>query len=110
MVYLMNISKNSALTYRKNVLKRTIPLVDIDVYTEFDRTFSSSENERIEQDDKIFINEIINDLKPHYKEVLIYLSKGYNHREISEILSIPLNTVLTRANRGKEILRKIVKN
>ena len=109
MVYLMNISKNSALTYRKNVLKRTIPLVDIDVYTEFDRTFSSSENERIEQDDKIFINEIINDLKPHYKEVLIYLSKGYNHREISEILSIPLNTV-TRANRGKEILRKIVKN
>ncbi len=109
-VYLMNISKNSALSYRKNVLKRTIPLVDIDMYAESDSPYNSTENERIGEEDEIFLNEIIDELKPHYREVLNYLGKGYNHREISEILGIPLNTVLTRSNRAKEILRKIVKN
>jgi len=109
-VYLMNISKNVALSYRKNVLKRTNRFVDIDVYLESDCLFNSTDKERIGEEDKIFLNEIIDDLKPHYREVLNYLGKGYNHREISEILGIPLNTVLTRANRAKEILRKITKN
>lgn len=51
----------------------------------------------------------IMDLPLEYREVVSHLYNGLNHRQVSEILSLPLGTVLTRATRAKEILRNALK-
>ncbi len=55
------------------------------------------------------LQEGIEALRPAYREVVLHLYNGLNHREVSEILKIPIGTVLTRAQRAKELLRHQLK-
>ncbi len=51
----------------------------------------------------------IMELPIEYRDVFSFLIKGYKHKEISQILKISINTVSTRIKRGKEKLKKIMK-
>lgn len=51
----------------------------------------------------------IESLKPSYREIVMHLYNGLNHRQVAEMLKIPIGTVLTRASRAKEILRRQLK-
>ncbi len=51
----------------------------------------------------------IDSLRPSYREIVMHLYNGLNHREVAEMLKIPIGTVLTRASRAKEILRRQIK-
>lgn len=48
-------------------------------------------------------------LRTSYREVVLHLYNGLNHRQVSEILKIPIGTVLTRASRAKEFLHRQLK-
>jgi len=45
-----------------------------------------------------------------YREVMLLRIANYSHKEISRILNIPLNTVLTRMQRAKDQMRSILQN
>jgi RNA polymerase sigma-70 factor (ECF subfamily) len=54
---------------------------------------------------------MINKLKEKYRLVLtLYLLEGFDHQEISEVLSITENTSRTHLLRGKKILKAQLKN
>ena len=49
----------------------------------------------------------INELKPEYKEVLVYADMNeLSYEEISKILKCPVGTVRSRLNRARSALRK----
>lgn len=43
------------------------------------------------------------------KALLLFYQQGFQYQEIAEILEIPINTVKTHINRGKEQLKEILK-
>ena len=50
-------------------------------------------------------------IKPDYrKPIILYYKEGFSYLEISEILSIPINTVKTHISRGKEQLKHLLKD
>lgn len=53
--------------------------------------------------------EILSDLEPHYRAVLILCDvQGYSYQEIAEILDMSLGTVKSRIHRARSILRKLM--
>lgn len=57
------------------------------------------------------IVEVMSNLKDKYRLVLtLYLLEGFDHQEISEVLSITENTSRTHLLRGKKILKEQLKN
>ena len=56
------------------------------------------------------VNTCINSIPVKYSEVLVlYYMEEKSYEEISDILRIPMGTVATRLNRGKEWMKKICK-
>jgi RNA polymerase sigma factor (sigma-70 family) len=112
LLFIKRLSYNTAL----NVFKKTTRvsaltknsdfdeelIADFSLYPKLDTDYDSEDIDRL----KVAINE----LNPKYREIMTYLMKGYKNREIAEILNIPINTVLTRASRAKENLKKMLKN
>lgn len=76
----------------------TLRIVEDDNW-EFDSTISKQE-----------IIDAIEELNQKHKIVVkLYLIEGYDHQEISEILSIPIKTSRTYLSRGKIKLRDLLK-
>lgn len=50
------------------------------------------------------IRETISDLSREYKEVLVLRAEGLSYQEISEKISIPIGTVMSRLNRARKII------
>ena len=49
-------------------------------------------------------------INPEYKKsLLLFYQQGFSYQEIAEILEMPINTVKTHISRGKEQLKKILK-
>lgn len=58
------------------------------------------------QDETEIIYEKMMELDLSFREVMVLRVQGYKAREISEILQIPINTVLSRMKRAMEKLKK----
>lgn len=58
-----------------------------------------------------FIKKCINSLKDKYRIILtLYMIEGYNHREISEMLSLKESTVRNQYKRGKDKVLSLLKS
>ncbi|MBN1150717.1 sigma-70 family RNA polymerase sigma factor [candidate division WOR-3 bacterium] len=64
-----------------------------------------------EKRDKIYeiseldsIRETISDLSQDYKEVLVLRAEGLSYQEISEKISVPIGTVMSRLNRARKVI------
>ena len=70
-------------------------------------------NTEIRLDDAITLNEVkaaINELPDKYRYVMmLFLMEGYDHQEISQILSITEVSSRTQLSRGKSKLRELLK-
>ena len=59
--------------------------------------------------DEEMMKEVLSELKPKYREVLILkYFEALSYEEISDILKIPEGTVAVRINRAKKILRNVL--
>jgi RNA polymerase sigma-70 factor (ECF subfamily) len=57
------------------------------------------------------VNKALDAIKLEYKNpIVLYYKQGFDYKEIAEILSLPINTVKTHISRGKEQLKKLLKN
>lgn len=102
-------------------LKRIIINQCLDVLRKQKLEFSDDEVEKLQViedinwnfDNSISKSEILHaveQLREKHKIVVkLYLLEGYNHQEISEILSIPVKTSRTHLSRGKVKLRDLLK-
>lgn len=110
-VYINEIAKNVSMsrtrTLRRNEFREGLPLdLSIDILDER----PGQEQEFFELEEKQEFYDLLEGLDLPSREILILRLKGYKFKEIAEILSEPLGTVLARANRAKEKLKKFVGN
>ena len=69
---------------------------------------SESETER--EILKGHLDEILNDLDQKYKEIIVlYFYEDMSYKDISDVLKIPISLVGVRIQRGKEQIKKILK-
>ena len=51
----------------------------------------------------------INKLPEHYRAVVLLIDvREFSYKEVAKALNIPIGTVMSRLNRGREYLRKIL--
>jgi RNA polymerase sigma-70 factor (ECF subfamily) len=74
-------------------------------------TAKETADEGLSRDEvKKMINDSLDQLGPKYREPLVlYYLEDMDYREIADILHIPISTVGVRLQRGKVMLKKIVK-
>lgn len=59
---------------------------------------------------KSHLDNILSDLSPKYKEIIVlYFYEDMSYRDISDVLKIPVSLVGVRIQRGKEQIKKILK-
>lgn len=57
------------------------------------------------------VNDALDIIQPEYKNpIILYYKEGFDYKEIAEILSLPINTIKTHIRRGKEQLKKLLKD
>lgn len=84
------------------------------VFLDDEREIKVLEEDSLEEELDIsveFIKKCINSLKDKYRIILtLYMIEGYNHREISEMLSLKESTVRNQYKRGKDKLLSLLKS
>ncbi len=101
------ISMSKTRSLRRKGISRSLPLdLSIDILDER----PGHEEIYFEIEEKQEFYDLIEGLDEPSREILILRTKGYKFKEIAEILKEPLGTVLARANRAKEKLKKFVGN
>lgn len=57
------------------------------------------------------VMELLMELKTEYRNaVTLYYLESYSYKEISQILAVPIGTVMSRLARGKDVLRRKLRN
>ena len=111
-VYLMRVAKNIAGNHLKKYARLSSKNTELTEAIENHLSTTQEDPEFIfienEQFDEMF--KAINELDTGTREVVYYLSQGHKYKEIASIMSIPINTALTRGRRGLKKLQHLLKN
>ncbi|EMY69378.1 RNA polymerase sigma factor [Leptospira vanthielii] len=108
-IYLSEISKNISMSQTRSIRRyeyREGISLDLSIDILDDR--QNQEDVFFAWEEKREFYDLIEGLDEAHKEILILRLKGYKFKEIAEILDVPLGTVLARANRAKEKIKKIL--
>lgn len=108
LVYIQRTARNVAVAQYRSTLRRSHASVD-DALDRLIDPAPAPDQIVLAQDALDLLEAGIMALRTSYKEVVLLLYNGLNHREVSEILKIPIGTVLTRASRAKEFLHRQLK-
>ncbi len=102
MAWLFTIAKNLCISNERK--KSRISDTDLDSLEEYFHDNGMSD------EDRLIIREIMNELTDEEQEIVIlHAVSGYRHKEISEMLSLPLNTVLSKYNRAIKKLKSLMR-
>ena len=101
MAWIMTITKNIALMKLKRMDNRNSSLED---YMDVAKTDEFAQSDR-----RILLQKALNELKDEDRQIVIlHAMTGMKHREIAEIMKIPLPTVLTKYKRSLEKMRRVI--
>lgn len=101
MAWIMTITKNIALMKLKRMDNRNSSLED---YMDVAKTDEFAQSDR-----RILLQKALNELKDEDRQIVIlHAMTGMKHREIAEIMKIPLPTVLTKYKRSLEKMRRTI--
>ncbi len=69
-----------------------------------------AEDSALSVDEKMFMAEVMESLSDTEREIVVlHAVSGFKHREIADVLDLPLPTVLSKYNRALEKLRKKIR-
>lgn len=103
--WLKRIIINQCMDLLKKRQLETIPFEDSDVYIDDDISWYFDSNNT-----RDMVVAAIQELpEKHQLVVKLYLMEGYDHKEISQILDIPIKTSRTHLRRGKLKLQELLK-
>ena len=90
--------------------RKVARLNDLDTLT-FEIEDPSNRNQNIiQKEEKNNVLNALDKIEPIYKEVIIlFYIKVLSFKEVSDILSIPIGTVMSRLSRGKKQLKSVLK-
>ena len=101
MAWIMTITKNIALMKLKRMDNRNSSLED---YMDVAKTDDSAQSAR-----RLMLRKALSELKDEDRQIVIlHAMTGMKHREIAEIMKIPLPTVLTKYKRSLETMRRTI--
>lgn len=108
--WIYTIATNTAYDHLRKRKRESLVTLDEDYETNLENIayYSVSVEKNIENGDVL---SAINRLDVLYKSpVLLYYKDGFSYEEISEMLSIPINTLKTRLSRAKKQLATLLLN
>ena len=101
MAWIMTITKNIALMKLKRMDNRNSSLED---YMDVAKTDDFAQSDR-----RLMLRKALSELKDEDRQIVIlHAMTGMKHREIAEIMEIPLPTVLTKYKRSLEKMRRTI--
>lgn len=109
--WMYRILRNTFLTSRTGLkATMTVPLEPQEESLELPIERETPEGMLIESSNWQLIQNAIEELPLHYREVLLLCDlEEMSYREISETLSIPLGTVMSRLSRARNVLAELVR-
>jgi RNA polymerase sigma-70 factor, ECF subfamily len=107
--WLYRIAHNEFVNVLKKRDKRTLPLLDFDVffpqYAKAGKTLAQEIDQRKMQE---IVAKFTDQLEQKYKEpIILYYFEELSYKEISDVMQIPVSTVGIRIKRAKNILKLI---
>ncbi|MDF3819225.1 sigma-70 family RNA polymerase sigma factor [Leptospira sp. 96542] len=108
-VYLNEIAKNISLSQTRSI--RRIEFregLTLDLSLDILDERKGQEDTYFEWEEKREFYEKLEGVDEVHREIIILRLKGYKFKEIASILEVPIGTVLARANRAKEKIKKIL--
>ncbi|MEI6352795.1 MAG: RNA polymerase sigma factor [Candidatus Nomurabacteria bacterium] len=97
------LKKNSSRPFSFDIFSETLTFVH-------PKAKEDSENEAERELIKNYLDQILNDLDKKYKEIIVlYFYEDMSYKDISDVLKIPISLVGVRIQRGKEQIKKILK-
>jgi RNA polymerase sigma-70 factor (ECF subfamily) len=108
--WMYRILRNSFLTSRSGLkVKMTVPLESDEDGTELAIEAETPETLLFSRSDSEAIRKAIEDLPLHHREVILLCEvEEMSYQEISETLSIPIGTVMSRLSRARRTLRDLL--
>lgn len=111
--WIFSIARNLITDYlrkKKMVLFRELDTLEESYADNIEDTVLLPEESMIQLEDKELLNRHLEQIPPHYKEVLIlYYQEEMTFKEIGELLGKPLNTVKSYHHRALLKLRELIK-
>jgi len=109
--WIYRVAHNEFINAIRKKKKSPVFYIDFDIFFPHPISTQGADSEANKQDLKRMLDECLGKLDPKYREPLIlYYFEEMDYKEISEILKIPISTVGVRLQRGKSVLKKIMKN
>jgi RNA polymerase sigma-70 factor (ECF subfamily) len=105
--WMFRILRNTFLTSRTGL--RAVPMLDIDDPLVEPATVSDDDPERhlLRVRDREAIEQAIEALPVHYREVVLLCDvEEMRYQEISELLQVPIGTVMSRLARGRRLMQE----
>lgn len=102
MAWILTITRNLALSGLRS--KKYTADIDEQGWVLF-----SEKNELLTVDDRITLDAVLNRLKDDERQIImLYCEAGLKHREIAQLLGMPLSTVLSKYNRSIKKLKLLL--
>jgi len=109
--WIYRIAHNEFINAIKKKSRLAVSLFDLDTLSPHLVAKESADSEAQDKDLKRILEKGFIGLDPKYKEPLIlYYFEEMDYREIAEILHVPVSTVGVRLQRGKVMLKKVLKD
>ena len=108
--WMYRILRNTFLTSRTGLkATSTVPLDDEEEGLEMPATGGTPESIFLDKAQEQFLQSAMEQLPLHFREILLLCDvEEMSYKEISESLSIPLGTVMSRLSRARKALREIL--
>jgi RNA polymerase sigma-70 factor (ECF subfamily) len=95
---------------RKQKEKRNISIFDFDILFPHPIAKETADGDINRQEMKKMLDRSLDEIGPKYKEPLVlYYFEDMDYKEIADILHIPISTVGVRLQRGRIMLKKLIK-
>ena len=108
--WLYRIAHNEFISAIRKKGRDRLMFLDLDLLFPHLRAKETADGDLHNQELQQMLNNGLSQLSPKYREPLVlYYSEEMNYKEIADILKIPAATVGVRLNRGKQLLKKIIR-